>query len=255
MRLLTTVDFASWFGALDDRTAEDVATTLDIIEQLGVDKEAPRSSEWLTWYEAPELSERLRGLGLGPRGPMDPAVARFFDEWGAFNGYTRRVVKQLESPTFVARLRELESRAAERVADAIARIKKTTTRRLLAVSEYSVRHRLGLRPPTPAQAAQLAAFTDVEEVRGAYLAALEAAGFTVVDLPARSSALREIASRAPAPGFRLLYGVDAPRARGLVVLGEPMDRTFYGDSVRRAERVWAEFLAGELRASQPRRAR
>jgi hypothetical protein len=253
VRLLTTVEFAGWFGALDDRTAEDVATTLDVIEQLGAEREPPGSSEWLTWYEAPELSERLRGFGT--RGPMNPAVARFFDEWGAFNGYARRVVKQLQSPTFAGRLSALEPRDAERVTDAIARIKKTTTRRRLAFSDYAVLHRLGLRPPTPAQAAQLAAFADVEELRAAYLGALAAAGFAVVDLPARSSALREIASRVPAPGFRLLYGIDAARARGLVVLGEPMGRTFYGDSVRSAERVWAEFLAGELRASQPRRTR
>jgi hypothetical protein len=40
-----------------------------------------------------------------------------------------------------------------------------------------------------------------------------------------------------------------------VVLGEPLDRCFYGDSVRRAERTWQEFLNGELRATQPARAR
>jgi hypothetical protein len=76
----------------------------------------------------------------------------------------------------------------------------------------------------------------------------------VVDVPAHSPALREILLRAPPPGFRLLYGVDSRKNRALVVLGEALDRSFYGDSVRRAERLWQEFLNGELSA-QPAKAR
>jgi hypothetical protein len=91
---------------------------------------------------------------------------------------------------------------------------------------------------------------DVEEIRDAYLRALAAAGFDVVDVPAHSPALREIALRTPPPGLRLLYGVDVKRNRGLVVLGELFDRSFYGDSVRRAERVWQEFLTSAPQPSQ-----
>ena len=52
--------------------------------------------------------------------------------------------------------------------------------------------------------------------------------------------------RMPPPGLRLLYGIDVKMNRGLVVLGERFDRSFYGDSVHRAERVWQEFLSGGL---------
>jgi hypothetical protein len=55
----------------------------------------------------------------------------------------------------------------------------------------------------------------------------------------------------PAPAFRLLYGVHAERETALFVLGEWLDRNFYGDSVRRAERMWKSFLDGELRAVEP----
>ena len=250
VQLLTSDEFAEWFGALDESTAEDVATTLEVITQLGLEKEAPGSSEWLTWYEHPSLSERLRTLD--PAWQLDPAVSRFIHAWGLFNGYARRIVKHLESPQFVARLAHLTPRDAAIVTGAVARIKKATTRRWLAVSEYQQRHpAFGRRPPTPAEQAALARFLDEQEIRDAYLAALAAAGFAVVDVPAHSPALREISLRVPPPGFRLLYGIDSRRNRGLVVLGEPLDRSFYGDSVRRGERTWQEFLNGELRTTQP----
>jgi hypothetical protein len=252
VQLLTTDEFAGWFTALDAPAAEDVATTLEVIAQLGTEKEAPGSSEWLTWYEHPSLSARSP---LHHHSFVDPAVRRFFDEWGAFNGYARRVVKHLESPPFVARLGGLAPRDAAAVTDAVARIKKVVSRRWLALSDYQIRRRLGTRPLTPRDAEELARFHDVEEIRGAYLAALAAAGFAVVDVPAHSPALREIALRAPPPGFRLLYGVDSRRNRGLVVLGEELDRSFYGDSVRRAERLWQEFLNGELPKTHPAKAR
>ena len=70
-------------------------------------------------------------------------------------------------------------------------------------------------------------------------------------MPAHSSALREIALRTRKPGVRVLYGVDAPRARGLVVLGEWLDRSSYADSVRYAESLWQQFLAGTLPATRP----
>ena len=57
--------------------------------------------------------------------------------------------------------------------------------------------------------------------------------------------------RTPPPGLRLLYGIDPRRNRGLVVLGERMDRSFYGDSVRIAERQWQEFLDDDRRATPP----
>jgi Arc/MetJ family transcription regulator len=42
--------------------------------------------------------------------------------------------------------------------------------------------------------------------------------------------------------MRILYGVDAPRARALLVLGEHLDRNAYGPAVRRALAVWQTYL-------------
>jgi hypothetical protein len=251
VKVLTSDEFARWFSALGERAAEDVAVAIEVIAELGTDKEPPGSSEFLTWYEHPSLSARLRELrelhgGVHPlAGPSGP-LSRFIHEWGAFHGYARRVVKHLESQAFTARLGKLHPRDAEAVVGAVAHIRRVTTRRTLALSEYQVRRRLWARPPTPEEAARISAFGDVQEIREAYFAALAAAGFAVVDVPAHSPALREMAVREPPPGFRLLYGVDAPRERALVVFGEAFDRSYYGDSVRRAERLWQEFLHGKL---------
>ena len=252
LQLLTTDDFARWFTAQDDRTAEDVAATLEVIASLGVEKEAPGSTEWVTWYEDPAFAARV---GLHGRASIDdPAFGRFVRTWGVFNGYARRVVKHLESPQFRARLAALPAPQANAVAAAITLIKRATTRRVLAMSEYLLKNRiaLGLRPLSAAQEAGLTAFGELDEIREAYLQALAAAGFEVVDVPAHTRALREILLRTPSPGLRLLYGVDEPGNRALVVLGEAMDhpRGFYGDSVRRAEQLWTQFLQGDTRATQ-----
>jgi len=243
VELLTSEDFARWFAALDERASEDVAATLEVISQLGTEKEAPGSSEWLTWYEHPSLSARLRERH--PHQGADPRFVQAIHEWGAFNGYARRVVKHLESRGFVERLGQLPPSAATAVREAVAEIRRTVTRRALMLSDYMGKAKLWLRPPTAAQALELGRLADVQEVRDAYLRALAAAGFDVIDVPAHSPALREIALRLPPPGLRLLYGIDVARNRGLVVLGERFDRSFYGDSVRRAERLWQEFLASE----------
>jgi hypothetical protein len=67
---------------------------------------------------------------------------------------------------------------------------------------------------------------------------------------AHSNALRELAVGTLAPGLRLLYGVDEERSVALVALGEWLDRSFYGDAVRRAEGMWRAFREGGLAASE-----
>jgi hypothetical protein len=244
-RLHTTEDFAAWFSGLRDGVAEDVAATLDVIERLGADTEAPGSSEWLLWYEHPSMAERVRRVSAGERTLMAWGL-RYVEQWGAFLGYTRRALKHLESPQFSARLARLSPDQAGAALFAVSRIRAALKSRQVAMAG------LGASRPAPDSAAFLE-LVDLTDVRHWYLAALAAAGFAVQDVPAHSQALREIALRQRAPELRILYGVDAPRACGLVVLGEWLDRSFYGDSVRRAESTWRQFLDGTFRGRAPER--
>jgi hypothetical protein len=265
LELLTTEAFAAWFSALDEGPAEDVAATLEVIVQLGTRTEAPGSSDALLWYEHPSVSQRFPKLASfdGSRRWLmqaaPPALVKFTQDWGEFHSYVKRVVAHLQSPKFVARLKNLPPHEAEVVADAVKRIRRLSWARPVGLMDSTAMKRAmraGAEGEVSARdAAELAKFADVSEVRDAYFAALAAAGFEIADVPPTPDALREISLRRAAPGLRLLYGIDHAKKRGLVVLGEWLDRSFYGDSVRQAEAVWRSFLAGQPVHARPASAR
>jgi hypothetical protein len=218
LTVLTTDDFAAWFDALDDGTAEDVATALEVIERLGPERAAPGTSEYLLWYEHPRLQHHI------PAG-----IDIKLHAWGAFYAYARRVLDQLESKRFMARLALLPTDDAQSVLHAVQRIRSVAVPRARWLA----------RPEEKLEDGRA-------EVRRWYFAALAAAGFDVVDLPAYTNALNEIALRTRPPGFRLIYGVDTERAIAIVCVGDRLDRSFYGDSVKRAEAMWRSYRDGTL---------
>lgn len=232
LKLLTTDEFAAWFAALDDATAEDVATALEVVEQLGPARAAPGSRESLLWYEHPRMARF-----------EDPfSLARDLEAWGSFRDYVKRVLDELGSARFVSRMSRLPSAQADAVFKSIKRIKRVADpRRSWALRLTGLASSRASVPPLDACA----------EVRRTYFAALEAAGFELADVPAHSLALRELSHRLPPPGFRLLYGVNVAQETALFVLGEGLGRSFYGDSVRRAENLWKQFLEGQLRTHEP----
>jgi hypothetical protein len=242
LQLLVSDAFAAWYGALPATRAEDVAATLEVLVQLGARAEAPGSSEWLLWYEHPSLAS-LAVFRLVDNA-ASPEIVKFAEEWGRFHGYANRVIKHLDSQAFKARLARLDCADAARVSAALERVRRLRTTRLLALADLRGKRSTGIRRARPEDAEALMRLADVAEIREAYFAALAGAGFEVADVPPHTAALREIALRGTPPGLRLLYGIDEPKNRGLVVLGEWLDRSFYGDSVRRAEAMWAEFLDG-----------
>lgn len=248
LQLLVSDAFAAWYGALPATAAEDVAATLEVIVQLGTRAEAPGSSEWLLWYEHPSLTALAFPAIYNE---VSQEIVKFSREWGRFHGYVNRVVKHLGSPAFKAALSRLNHADATRVSVALERIRRLRTTRLLAVSNLHNKRPTVMRSVRPEDAEALMRLADVAEVREAYFDALAAAGFEVADVPAHTAALREITLRGMAPGLRLLYGIDEPKDRGLVVLGEWLDRSFYGDSVRRAEATWAAFLEGRPLSTHP----
>jgi hypothetical protein len=234
LQLMTTDVFAEWFAALDDKSAEDVATLLDVIEQLGPAHAAPGSRESLLWYEHPSVSRFL---------PTD-SLAWDLAAWGSYRDYAKQVLAMLEAPRFAARLSRLGRAEAAAVFTCMREIKRATDPRLrwtLKLAGDPLRLAPTVRPEDACS-----------ELRRLYFEALEAAGFRVEDVPRQTLALREVSRRAPGPAFRLLYGVHAERETALLVLGERLDRRFYGDSVRRAERMWTLFLDGRLHAAAAR---
>jgi hypothetical protein len=265
MELLTTDAFAAWYSALPPAPAEDVAATIEVIVELGArdgasaqgaarstPKEAPGSSDALLWYEHPLVSQR-GGIDFAKHIP--PELVRFTQEYGRFSGYVKRVTKHLGSKPFVARLARLSPEGAATVHGAVERIRRLAWQRPVAVSDYQLRKMRRSTAPSAADLAALERLVDTSEVREAYFAALATAGFDIEDVPPTPAALREITLRSTPPGLRILYGIDETKDRGLVVLGEWLDRSFYGDSVRKAEATWGDFLGGRpltIQAAAPR---
>jgi hypothetical protein len=225
LEMRTTDEFAAWFDALPDGPAEDVATALELVEKLGPERIAPGSSEWLLWYEHPEAPELV-----------------VLDDWADFRDEAKEMVEKLESPAFAQKLRVLPGEDARRVMLAVETIKMASSarRRGLAMVVAEIAKRRG----------GLDAFATMRE---AYQTVAAATGLAVGQGAVHSSALRELTVRSPASRLRILYGVDVSRAVALVVIGEPLDRSFYGDSVRRAERVWQQFLRSNIETRDPAR--
>jgi hypothetical protein len=207
LTLLTTNVFEVWFRALTDEVAEDVAAAIGLIETLGPARMAPGSSELLLWYQAP--TARL------------PSMMRSLDQFGEFNSRMRRIVRHLESDSLRRRLAEVSSNRAQLAQAAI----QSLIRRARWRPAYALDEKLR---------------SDVEQHYRALLEALDLAEPN--DEPA-NDALRQLDICQRRPGLRVLYGVDAARERGLLVLGESLDRCVYGPSVRKALSLWQEFLA------------
>jgi hypothetical protein len=228
----TTDEFAAWFAALEDDPAEDIATALTTIEKLGPLNAAPGSSEWLLWYDHPEAPQFVVS-----------------DDWTSFHDAAKEVVSHIEAPAFAQKLSALPREQAGQLFLAIERLRTATAvgRRGLAMMVASAAARAGR------------AVDPYATLRRAYQVVGAASGLAMSDLPLNSSALRELTvplSPADLRGadfsrYRILYGVDLRREVALVVLGERLDRNFYGDTVRRAERVWQQFLQSNAEARDP----
>jgi len=87
-----------------------------------------------------------------------------------------------------------------------------------------------------------------QDLRRAYAELIALLGSEVS--PATDGALRELAVTSGETRLRILFGLDFPRQQGLLVLGERLDRRFYGDSIRRALRQWERFQSGDRDAFQ-----
>jgi hypothetical protein len=232
LTVLTSDEFSDWFAQLGDEAAEDVATAIDIVEELGPARAAPGSRESLLWYEHPSARPH--------RDRLD-ALAWHMEAWGSYYDYARQVLTKLESPRFLSRLSRLGEREAAQVLEGVKAIRAMDPRIRWTLKSVGAPVRPGVGPEH-AQA----------ELRRRYFEVLEAAGFKVEDQPAHSLALRELSRRESDRPFRLLYGVHAERETAIFLVGEWLTRSFYGDSVRRAERMWQAFLAGELRTEHAR---
>lgn len=227
-----TPEFERWFSALDGAQAELVATATSLLEKAGPELDGVRASRGLLWYDG--LPGETPPFGVSPHLGWIGASVNAFQE---FVFWHREAVRTLESTQVRSRLTELHAGRAEAAFEAIEKLRAKLEATRVHATYQAWRHAhppaFSIRPAAVAQSLRRSLFEVLE--------ALEVDRYAV--LPSLSG-LRELTLEGE-PALRVLYGLDVPARRVLLISGEPLDRTYYGDSVKLAERTFAEFLRQE----------
>lgn len=216
LTLLTTDEFADWFAALDDASAEEVATGLELVRELGPERAPPQSRDLLLWYQADPLRR------AGPRW--------LEGDFLTFAQNVRAIVEHLESELVRRKLANVPIEAQHRVSTALAAIRVLAQpRRIWATLQHE------------------GADEALGKLKQHYASILQVIGVPAARRAAYGNELHELNFPSCQPALRVLYGVDAANAHALLVLGESLDRRAFGPSVRRALQVWNAYLSGENR--------
>jgi hypothetical protein len=222
-------EFAAWFESLPEPLAEEVATAIDLAANAGSLLAPERLSRLLLWFDGTGSGSgsELGAPGLALRGwpEQSTELARSYLAWH------QEVRLCLESATFRERLARLEPKLATQALRQVERLK-----RLLHASRLASAH-----SPWAHSSAAGSARTDAAGLRGAFLELLGLIGLTPHAVLGSGSGLRELSIDNVQPQLRVLFGLDFPAKRLLAICGEPLDRRYYGDSVKHAEQRWQQY--------------
>ncbi|HWP05009.1 MAG TPA: hypothetical protein VNN72_04675 [Polyangiaceae bacterium] len=229
-------EFRSWFESLAEPLAEEVATALEVVAHAAETLDPPGVSRALLWFD---------GTGTGASGVGSAgAYARRFHLEHSANGlravlaWQHELLACLGSPAFRRRLEKLPHASA---ADALQTVE--SLRAELRAWQKEVVLGLG---------AGRVSIDLIERRRAAIMrefsGVLELLGLRAGEFIALSNALRELTITRVNPPLRVLFGIDATAKRLVALLGEPLDRAYYGDSVRRVEARWARYQERAVRA-------
>jgi hypothetical protein len=227
--------FTRWFERLAEPLAEEVASSLEILANAGGALSPSRVTRALLWYDG---TSALRAplAEWQELAVLDAAASAH-----ALVTFEREVLACLGSAPFRERLEKLASAQAETALVGVDRLKlrlKAWRRELLLELGTGKRpsERLRLRK---------------QELTEAFAAVLSAVGLEGERLFGFESGLRELSLSHTSPALRVLFGVDATRQKLIVMLGETLERSYYGDSVRFAEGRWARYQAAALTTASP----
>lgn len=212
-----TDEFSRWFEALSEPDAEDVASALDVLVEAGGELAVGNVSRLILWFDgtrscaAPEVEvtlathalERVAG-GLGLRAEL---------------------LRFLESQSFSARLGRLDAATAARALALVERVRAVIhgTRTYVVLTRGAGEHGSN------------------DRLEADFLELLRLVGLDSSAVPASEEGLWELSVAASSGAVRILYGIDRRRKRVVLLLGERLDRAYYGDSVRFAERRFRRY--------------
>jgi hypothetical protein len=251
-----TDEFARWFESLDEPAAIQVASALEIVEAKGPTLGPDRVSNMLLFYDGTAAADPSGSLSL------------LTEQYGALMLQHREAIRCLASGVFQNRLAQLDESTAHQALRAVDKVKSTiSAARALLVLQFACPRestayfraaserektvlrfhwargmRYGVEAEVDAGAARDAS-CDTGSVKEELARVVRLLGLEMDDLADSSSGLRELTINATKPRLRVIYGIDVPRKQIVVLLGEALARSYYGDSVRLAEQRWNEYTA------------
>ncbi len=267
--VLASDRFEEWFAALSDAVAEEVTLALDVAAELAPALDPVRGRRALLWFDG---------------GPLPGSAFVRARQGTGLVQLKELVLKALESEEFRRRLGGLEGRAAGEALAAVERVQRLLAGRrwleaLGGVAEHATIAldpaeawlleligseraseralvRAGLARAAPRRPLPARPLPDPVQI--ALLESLRHVGLGPRSLEPSESGLCELGVEAQGGALRIIYGMDLPRSRLIAIVGDRLDRHYYGDSVRFAERYFRDYLArgddlsAEPEASPPR---
>ena len=226
-------EFSAWFEALPDPFAEEVAAAVDLTASSCAALLPDRLRRTLLWYDGTGTGSALFDAA-GRQVELRELPAQHLRD---YLGWHQEVVLSLESAVFRERLARLEAQMAELALAQLEHLKRRLRAARLSSAYDAWRH--GLRQSLPAVP------SDWASVRDAFTELLSLMGLESRHVLGSASGLRELTIGNVRPALRVLFGLDFPAKRLIAILGEPLDRSYYGDSVRRAERRWQAYVTAQ----------
>jgi hypothetical protein len=217
-------EFSAWYEALPEPIAEEVTTAIDLAASAEGLLAPERLSRLLLWFDGTGSGVDLAGLE-GPIAKGHPALqlsqARSYLMWH------QEVVLCLQSQAFQERLGQLEPARAAQALSLVERLQKKLQAARLSTGLGA--WRTGARPD------------ESSGVRAVFLDLMSSMGLEPQLVLGSGSGLRELAITNIEPQLRVLFGLDFPARRLIAILGEQLDRSYYGDAVKRAEQRWQQY--------------
>jgi hypothetical protein len=233
-------EFTAWFEALPAPYAEEVAAAIDLTARTSA-LVPERLSRLVLWFDGTNdddnASVDLAGRMLELREPPAHHLRDYLS-------WHHEVVLCLESAAFQERLARLDAPRSEQALGLVELLKRRLHAARLATtlnpwSQGLTSHQSGL-------------LREWTGVRQAFTDLLQTMGLAVNDVLGSGSGLRELTLGNMQPRLRILFGLDFPGKRLLAIVGEALDRRYYGDSVGRAERRWQLYLESQARSLEQR---
>lgn len=229
-------EFSAWYEALPEPLAEEVATAIDLAASASGGLEPERLSRRLLWFDGTGTgtTSELGPAGF-PRQTPGEAGRASLEQLRSYLSWHDEVLLCLQSAPFAARLERLESAPAEQALALVERLKQKLHAARVSGS-FAAWRRAG------------AIERDPLGLRASFEQLLALVGLDARLVLGAGSGLRELCIDNVRPQLRVLFGLDFPARRLLAILGEPLDRRYYGDSVRLAEQRWQDYLGRSLPA-------